>query len=138
MLLVPKSERVSSANSFPSPFIIQSFSSNASSNNCNPGQILQNEAFRLKPQPTKPSHTVRWFKARTRSSSKSSLPESFSLPRSQTPRKKHFIPAPYGTILKGKKLKQRYDIGGPFREHVDFAAFNAIIRNEFNMRTKYK
>lgn len=86
----------------------------------------------------RPGRTITWLRDRTRNNSETGFSTNFTPRRTSTPRKKHFIPSPFGIILKGKKLKQRYCIGSIFRENLETNEKFTMFRNEQNMRSKWK
>ena len=119
------------------PIGIQHYSFNLDSRNETKSNLFKNEAI-YSGSPKKPIRTISWLKTKTREDSLTGLRMDSSIRRNYTPVKRHFIPSPYGIILKGKKLKQRHDIGGIFRENFDTNFKLATTRNELNMRTKWK
>ena len=46
--------------------------------------------------------------------------------------------SPYGTMIKGGKLKQRHKFGNLFRENAYENIRETMIRNDQNMRSKWK
>lgn len=100
-----------------------------------PSRLFQNTAIQQGRRNGSIGSKVYWFKSRPRSARVESCVEVTRKPN--TPIRKHYIPAPFGVILKGHKLKQRNDIGGIFRESVE-SCRSIVFRNEFNMRSKWK
>ena len=103
-------------------------------------RIFHNEAICSKTSKSskKCTRTISWLRSRTRESSVSGFRMDSTPRKNSTPTRKHFIASPYGVIMRGKKLKQRYDIGGIFRENVELDFRSAIVRNQNNMRAKWK
>lgn len=111
----------------------------AKSASIKPGDILQNEAFKRQELEPRIGYKVTWLKSRSNNSSKHQL--SCTVTNTQTDkgcRKKHYLTSPFGFILKGKKLKQRYGVGSIFRENFENNPKSMLIRNDLNMRSKWK
>ena len=102
------------------------------------GKVFQNEAFSHKTSSVKQGSRKTWLKSQSRSSSIQRIYTDSTPRRLETPLKKHYITAPYGTIMRGKKLRQRHDIGNIFRENTFSGLKSSIFRNENNMRAKWK
>lgn len=118
-------------------FSVHSVSIRQKSVNLNPDTILRNEMFNNS-SIDRVGHTLYWLRGKSAVNSRKTFHEGFGNTGPQRVKKKHFLTGPYAVIFKGKKLKQRYGIGNVFRENVEFSGKNAVIRNEFNMRSKWK
>jgi hypothetical protein len=119
------------------PFAVKSVNIRTRSASIRPGDILQNEAFKSQPADQKFGYKLTWLRSRTGKSSEK-MSQTVVTRRKKETRKKHFLTSPFGVILKGKKLVQRYGIGSIFREKLEFNPKNAIFRDHFNMRSKWK
>ena len=123
----------------PEPtFSVKNVSIRQKSLNISPSDLLYNEIFKVKPPEQRPGYTIHWLRGKSYNNNKANLFESMQNTESQQAKKKHFLTGPYGVIFKGKKLRQRYGVGNIFREAVEFNGKNAVIRNENNMRSKWK
>lgn len=119
-------------------FSVQNVSIRQKSLVLNPSDMLYTEIFKAKPPEQRPGHTIHWLRGESYNKTKSALFESMQKTECQRTRKKHFLTGPYGVIFKGKKLRQRYGVGNIFREDVEFNGKTVVIRNENNMRSKWK
>lgn len=119
-------------------FSVQSVSIRQKSVNLNPSDILHNEIFNNNSAESRIGHTLHWLRGKSSTNSKKAFDESFANTNPDRIRKKHFLTGPYAVIFKGKKLRQRQGIGNVFRENVGFSSKNVVVRNEFNMRSKWK
>jgi hypothetical protein len=118
------------------PIGLRNYNFHFQSTNLPPSRLFRNEAFTNSKFSSPRNRRISYLKA-SKTLSKSMFDQQ-TTPRKAQPLRKHFITAPYGTIMKGKKLKQRHNIGGIFRENIMNDFKTIIIRNEKNMRTKYK
>ena len=103
-----------------------------------PGDILQNEAFKRHKQEPRLCIRAHGVNLDQGNHLRKLSCTATSTKSNNVSRKKHYLTSPFGFILKGKKLKQRYGVGNIFRENFENNPKSIVIRNDLNMRSKWK